>query len=417
MVGDQSYTFEALLPYFKKGVQFTPANAALRPENASVPAVSTDAYSSSGGPLQVSYNNYAIPFDSWMKKAFNEVGLHEIQDFVSGQLIGHQYTSQEIDPLDETWSSSETSYLHEALTSSNNNFQVYPNTLAKRIIFSSNNTATGVQVETAGKTYAIAANREVILSAGAFQSPQLLMVSGVGPASTLENLSIPVIVDRPGVGQNMWNHVESGPVYPVDVGNVAKYTVPAFLPAATEEYLVNKTGVLTGAGFDFIGWTKLPDAYRYALGAQALADLAQFPPDWPEIEYVVAECPGPIVGGNYALIYTVLVAPLSRGNVTIQSNDTADHPIINPNWLASETDQKLNIEAFKTARALFNTTAVRSIITGPEVSPGESVQTDEEILAFIQNQAATLYHASCTCKFSSLPAQVSQQRAVFKDAC
>jgi choline dehydrogenase len=82
MVGDQSYTFEALLPYFKKGVQFTPANAALRPENASVPAVSNDAYSSSGGPLQVSYNNYAIPFDSWMKKAFNEVGLHEILDFI-----------------------------------------------------------------------------------------------------------------------------------------------------------------------------------------------------------------------------------------------------------------------------------------------------------------------------------------------
>jgi choline dehydrogenase len=134
--------------------------------------------------------------------------------------------------------------------------------------------------------------------------------------------------------------------------------------------LINKTGVLTGAGFDFIGWTNLPDAYRPALGAQALAVLAQFPPDWPEIEYVVAECPGPIAGGDYALIYTVLVVPLSRGNVTIQSNDTADHPIINPNWLASETDQKLNIEAFKTARAFFNTTAVRSIITRPEVSPG-----------------------------------------------
>ena len=120
MVGDQSYTFEALLPYFKKGVQFTPANTALRPENASVPAVSNDAYSSSGGPLQVSYNNYAIPFDSWMKKAFNEVGLHEIQNFVSGKLIGHQYTSQEIDALDETRSPSESAYLHEALTSSSN---------------------------------------------------------------------------------------------------------------------------------------------------------------------------------------------------------------------------------------------------------------------------------------------------------
>jgi choline dehydrogenase len=354
-----------------------------------------------------------------MKKAFNEIGLPEIQDFASGRLIGHQYTSQEIDPLDEIRSSSETSYLHKALTSSSNNFQVYPNTLAKTNHFSPSNTATGVQVETAGKMYTITVNREVILSAGAFQSPQLLMVSGVGPASTLENFSIPVIADGPGVGQNMWGHVESDPVYPVVVGNVARYSVLALLPAATEEYLVNKTGVLTGAGFDFIGWTKLLDAYRPALGAQALVDLAQFPPDWLEIEYVVAECPGPIVGGNYALIYIVLAAPLSRGNVTIQSNDTADHSIINSNWLVSETDRKLNIEAFKTARALFNTTAVRSIITGPEVSPGEWVQTDKEILAFIQNQAATLYHASCnlTCKSSNLPAQINKQRMVFKDVC
>jgi choline dehydrogenase len=145
--------------------------------------------------------------------------------------------------------------------------------------------------------------------------------------------------------------------------------------------------------------------------------LAQFPHDWPEIEYIVAERLGPIVGGNYALIYTVLVAPLSRGNVTIQSNDTANHPIINPNWLVSETDQKLNIEAFKAVRALFNTTAVRSIITAPEVSPGESVQTDEKILGLIQNQAATLYHASCTCKSSNLPAQINKQQMVFKDAC
>jgi choline dehydrogenase len=145
---------------------------------------------------------------------------------VSWQLIGHQYTSQEIDPLDETRSSSETSYLHEASTSSSNNFQVYPDRLAKRIIFSPNNTATGVQVRLRGRR------------------TRLLR---------LENLSIPVIADRPGVGQNMWDHVESGSVYPVDVGNVAKYTVPALLPAATEEYLVNKTGVLTGAGFNFIG--------------------------------------------------------------------------------------------------------------------------------------------------------------------
>lgn len=399
-VGDQSYTFDALLPYFRKSVQFTPANAALRPQNASVLPVSGEAFSPSGGPLKVSYTNYAIPFDSWMQKAFNEIGLSEIQDFVSGNLIGHQYTSHQTEADEQTRSSSESSFLREALDSSRTNLQIYPNTLAKRILFSSDKTATGVEVNTAGTSYTISANHEVILSAGAFQSPQLLMVSGVGPSSTLNNLSIPVIADRQGVGQNLWDHVMSGPVYPVDVGNVAKYTVPSLIAASTQEYMENRTGVMTGYSFDFIGWTKLPASYRPALGPQALADLAQFPADWPEIEYVIAEAPGTVPGANYALIYNVLVAPLSRGNVTIRSNDTAEKPLINPNWLGNETDQKLMIEAFKTARALFNTTALRTIVNGPELSPGDAVQTDEEILAFIRSQTATLYHASCTCKFS-----------------
>lgn len=207
MVGDQSYTFDALLPYFQKGVNFTAANPILRPANATVPDVSEDAYSSSGGPLEVSYSNYAIPFDSWTAKAFKEVGLPEIQDFVSGRLIGAQYTPYKLDPSDETRSSSKTSYLDSALSSNHTNLLVYPNTLAKRIIFSSNKTATGVELSTAGRTYTISAKRGVILSAGALQSPQLLMLSGVGPVSSLNNFSIPVVADRPGVGQNMWDHV------------------------------------------------------------------------------------------------------------------------------------------------------------------------------------------------------------------
>ena len=88
--------------------------------------------------------------------------------------------------------------------------------------------------------------------------------------------------------------------------------------------------------------------------------------------------------------------------MTIQSTDMADHPIINPNWLDSETDQKLSVKAFKTTRAFFNITALRTIIRGPEVSPGEAVQTDEQILEFDRGQTGTLYHASCTCELKDL---------------
>ena len=81
---------------------------------------------------------------------------------------------------------------------------VYQSTLAKRVLFDRNKTATGIVVDSEGLQYTLAAKREVILSAGAFQSPQLLMVSGVGPKATLEKHGIPVLSELPGVGQNMW---------------------------------------------------------------------------------------------------------------------------------------------------------------------------------------------------------------------
>jgi choline dehydrogenase len=98
--------------------------------------------------------------------------------------------------------SSEASFLREALASTN--LVVYTHTMAKRIPFDSNKTATGVIVEVGGVQFQINATREVVLSAGAFQSPQMLMVSGIGQREILDRYDIPVIADRPGVGQNMW---------------------------------------------------------------------------------------------------------------------------------------------------------------------------------------------------------------------
>jgi choline dehydrogenase len=97
----------------------------------------------------------------------------------------------------------------------------------------------------------------------------------------------------------MFDHVESGPIYPVDLGNMSIYTDPTLIAATLEEYHANGTRPMTGFGFDLIGWTKLPGSYCPALGEEALADLAKFPDDWPEIEYVIAETPRNIPG-NFA---------------------------------------------------------------------------------------------------------------------
>lgn len=125
-----------------------------------------------------------------------------LSGFTSGKLIGSAYVLETINATTQTRDSSETSFLRSQLH--NYNLMVYQSTLAKRVLFDSNKTATGVVVDSEGLQYTLSAKREVILSAGAFQSPQLLMVSGVGPKATLEKHSIPIVSKLTGVGQNMW---------------------------------------------------------------------------------------------------------------------------------------------------------------------------------------------------------------------
>lgn len=109
----------------------------------------------------------------------------------------------------------------------------------------------------------------------------------------------------------------------------------------------------------------------------------------------------PSGGKQYATILGALVAPTSRGNVTIASNDTSDLPIINPNWLSTEADQQIAIAAYKRIRGMFHSTAMAPIVVGDEYFPGSQYQTDAEILEVIRNTLMTIYHAACTCKMGT----------------
>lgn len=161
-VGDDTYQFNDFLPYFKKSVQFAPPDNELRAPNASV-SFNPDAFSSDGSPLRVSIPVWANPFSSLAKTSLNKIGVEDIVDFVSGSLLGVQYTMNTIDPRDQTRSSSESSFLRVALD--NTTLQVYKSTLAKRIMFDGKK-ASGVKVDTAGLEYTLSATQEVILSAG-----------------------------------------------------------------------------------------------------------------------------------------------------------------------------------------------------------------------------------------------------------
>lgn len=102
--------------------------------------------------------------------------------------------------------------------------------------------------------------------------------------------------------------------------------------------------------------------------------------------------------GQYGSIVATLVAPTSRGNVTIRSANMTEPPIINPNWLETETDQRIAIASYRRIRGVFNTAVMKSVLVGTELFPGLQVETDEEILEKIKQSMMTIYHASCTCR-------------------
>jgi len=281
MVDDPSYTFDNVLPFYEKGTEFTPPNTYARLANATT-EYDTSVFSPSGGPVQVAYTNYVSSLSTLFKSAIQKLGIPSIKGFNSGKLLGNSYCTSTLSPKDQVRSTS-TAYIDSALKLSN--LKVYTQTLAQKVLFDQNKKATGVQVSSLGISYTIHASKEVILSAGAFQSPQLLMVSGVGPSDALNGLGIDVISDLPGVGQNMWDHILFGPSYEVNIPTLSSVLKnPVNLAAAVLEYATNATGGLSSPVADFIGWEKLPAKYRASFSPSTIADLAKFPSDWPEVE-------------------------------------------------------------------------------------------------------------------------------------
>ncbi|KAJ5604826.1 hypothetical protein N7510_009980 [Penicillium lagena] len=406
---DSSYTFDNVLPFYKQSVQFTPPNCDSRAYNATA-AYDKEAFDEHGGPLHVSYANYAMPFSSWMKLGMEAIGIEERQDFNSGSLMGAQYCSSTIDPLTELRSSSDASFLSNIKSST---LTIYTQTLAKKIVFNDNKKATGVKVAGIfGNTITISASKEIIISAGAFQSPQLLMVSGVGSSDVLREHGIDVVSDRPGVGQNMWDHPFFALTYRVQVDTFTKFA-DNFLYSASKiiDGLLERVGPLTNPVSDYLAWEKIPKSLRFQFSQTSQETLAQFPADWPEAEYISGAGyignvsnlleDQPKDGYQYASILGVLVAPLSRGNVSLQSADVSNLPVVNPNWLDNPADKEVAILTFKRIRQAFESEAMAPVVIGEEYYPGKQVKNDADILEFIQNNVMPLWHAACTCKMGT----------------
>ncbi|PMD32276.1 GMC oxidoreductase [Hyaloscypha variabilis F] len=396
LVGDDSYTWENVLPYFKKSATFTPPNLAKRfPANATVQFDPTVFDNSLNGPIQVSYGNWIDVTTTWLAVALQAIGMPlGSLGFNSGVLSGFgDWVTDEIKPEDATRSSSEAGYLRQAIADPNSAITVYTHTQASKILFDSNKTANGVLVNTAGFEYIISATQEVILSAGVFHSPQLLMLSGIGPAATLESFDIPVISNMSGVGQNLWDQIF------FDV--LSGVNLPAFIPTPENEastlqsYLQDQEGPYSSAG-GYVSFEKIPQDLRQNFSQRTQDLLATLPEDWPEIEYIVLAYPG--ANSTIGAVSATIEAPFSRGNVTISSSSITDPPVINLNWLSDPADEELLVAAFRRCRQAWDSPAIQQVRVGPEIAPGLATQTDEEILAWIRLNLGIQWHASSSNK-------------------
>ena len=403
-VDDQSYTFANLLPYFDKSIRFQLPDLAARPSN-STPHLQSYPNAGQSGPLSVSYAVTPNVISSFGEAALKELGFDAIRGFLNGSLLGYDYMTQTLDSKSQVRSSSETSFLRNALKSTSN-LVIHKSTLAKRILFDSTKRATGVVVNTAGAEYVLSARREVVLSAGAFRSPQLLMVSGIGPKAQLQPFGIPMISELSGVGENMWDQVDFGVSQEVDLITHSRLANPAFFAGQVESYNANRTGQLTNTGADFIGWEKLPSALRRNLANATREGLATFPADWPELELLISDGYGgrlrdlltgaPADGKDYASIAVGLLATFSRGRVTINSTDTAANPLVDPNLFGDPRDRDLAVQAFRRVRQIWQARAFQGVVRGSEAFPGANVTTDAQILVSVLDSSNTIYHASAT---------------------
>ncbi|KAI4166448.1 MAG: hypothetical protein LQ346_009099, partial [Caloplaca aetnensis] len=228
-VDDESYTWPNFLPYFKKSVTYSPPNITYaNSTNSQDPG----AFNSRPplGPLQVSFGRYEDPFGTWAQRAFQAIGQAAIRGFQAGKLLGSAYVPFTEDFVSGFRSSSYSSFFLDTFAARGKNpslLRVYNNTLARRVLFKpGTNIASGVLVSSSSstpgssssggnnnRTYTLRARKEVILSAGAFQSPQLLMVSGIGPRDTLRRHNIPLIKHLRGVGQNLQDQIFFGTTY------------------------------------------------------------------------------------------------------------------------------------------------------------------------------------------------------------
>lgn len=250
--------------------------------------------------------------------------------------------------------------------------------------------ASAVRVRHEGTTKTLGASREIVLSAGAIASPAILMSSGIGPAAELKEIGIDPVIDLPGVGKNLQDHVDGM----ITVRSSSTKTLGLSLPnlprmiAAPFQYFARRKGMLTTNYVEAGGFAKT----KYSDGQPDIQ--FHFVPGYRSHRGRLVE-----YGHGYA-IHTCVLRPKSIGEIRL-SNDAAHRNIlIDHRFFSDDHDAKVLVEGIKIARQIFASSEFDEI-RGAEMLPGKNVRTDDEILAYLKAEALTVYHPVGTCKMGT----------------
>ena len=365
--GLDNWSYLDCLPYFRK---------------AETRDIGPNAYHGGDGPVHVTTSKPgANPLFGAMVEAGVQAGYPRTDDL-------NGYQQEGFGPMDRTVTahgrraSTARGYLDQARRRPN--LTIVTHATTDRILFMGKR-ANGVAYLHGGTSVAAYARREVLLCGGAIASPQILQRSGVGPAAWLRELDIPLILDLPGVGQNLQDHLEMYMQYECKEP-VSLY--PALLlhnqPAIGLEWMLRGTGIGASNHFEAGGFIRTRDD-----------------DPWPNIQYHFLPVAINYNGTNAIKMHGFqahvgsMRSP-SRGRVKLRSRDPHEHPSILFNYMAEALDWREFRDAIRITREIIRQPALDRF-RGRELSPGAELQSDAEIDAFVRARAETAYHPSCSC--------------------
>jgi choline dehydrogenase len=377
--GNQGWGFDDVLPYFKK------AEGQQR---------GADDFHGVGGPLPVSDLGHPDPLSAAFIAAAAETGLPVNRDFNGASQEGagfFQTTTRH-----GRRASAAVAYLRPARR--RNNLRVETSALARRILFDGRR-AVAVEYSQAGRHSTARARKEILISGGAFNSPQLLQLSGVGPAELLRRHGIDVVLDAPGVGHDLQDHMQVRVIMrcskPITLNDVVNSPTRKFL--AGLQYAALRKGPLTiaagtsGAFFKTNPRLATPDIQVHFL---------------PFSTDRMGEKLHSFSGFTASVCQ---LRPESRGSLRIKSADPEAAPEIRINYLSTEADRSANVEGLKILRKVLAAPALKPYVV-EEIDPGAKVTTDEELLQFCRARGSTIYHPTSTCRMGHDPLAVVDQR-------